>query len=109
MNHNSSFYNATCRYDDWVVFDGFWIFHIDLDDINNAITKHFVIDHASPDLQQQSEFCINTILLQMRSLAFNGDVMTFKHNVILSHDVQTQVEAAPPLILTPSDPADCNS
>jgi Beta propeller domain len=111
---NQSFFNYTCQFNRNVVFDGFWVFKVDLvsatpiASINDSsdsfrnITKHFEVNHASPDLLRQE--CVSSdTSLSVRSLAFHGDVMTFKRNAILSHDLLTRDEAAPVVILGARD------
>jgi hypothetical protein len=115
LNENESYHNRTCRYDYTAVFDGFWLFQVDLsaaatttDTNSNSsvvrnMTKHFEIDHALPELLRQECSSPGDTELSTRSLAFDGDVMTFKRSAILTYDVLTKSEAAPAVILGNAD------
>jgi hypothetical protein len=108
-SEDPTFFNHTCLFNHRFEFDGFWFFKVDLasstadtsggegdsgDGSIRNITKYFAIDHATPELLRRDCTELHTSL-SARSLAFNGDVMTFKRGAILSTDLLTKGEAAP--------------
>jgi Beta propeller domain len=105
---------VNCWDNDKTLFDGFWLFKVDLTAVTNRsgfnyrnMTKHFEIDHASPNLLRQE--CLDRSQsdgsLPTHSLVFDGDIMTFKRSAVLTHDLLTKAEAAPAVIL---GNAECN-